>query len=152
MEDSNSQLKSEVEELSSRKTEAERKVKVLENQVSEANARLTDDEHHVTELQSVKVKLQKELEASVSQLEEFESKCSTAERAKASLESQLAELQVNLWGFMWMRFHGNFKMTSAGFQKVKMWCLENVTRFLSIAECSLVGLKKREQVELAPTN
>ena len=88
-----------MEELSGRKTEAERKVKVLENQVSEANARLTDDEHHVTELQSVKVKLQKELESSLSQLEEFESKCSTAERAKASLESQLAELQVNLWGF-----------------------------------------------------
>lgn len=109
MEASNSELKSEVEELSSRKTEAERKVKVLENQVSEANARLTDDEHHVTELQSVKVKLQKELETSVSQLEELESKCSTAERAKASLESQLAELQVNLWEFMWMRFHADFK-------------------------------------------
>ena len=123
MEDSNSQLKSEVEELSSRKTEAERKVKVLENQVSEANTRLTDDEHHVAELQSVKVKLQKELESSLSQLEEFESKCSTAERAKASLESQLAELQVNLWGFTWLSFHANFKeMIYAGLQKVKMWC------------------------------
>lgn len=113
-----------MEELSSRKTEAERKVKVLENQVSEANARLTDDEHHVTELQSVKVKLQKELESSLSQLEEFESKYSTAERAKASLESQLAELQV---------------MTCAGLQKVKMWCLENGARFLPFAECFLVG-------------
>ena len=128
-----------MEELSSRKTEAERKVKVLENQVSEANARLTDDEHHVTELQSVKVKLQKELETSLSQVEEFESKFSTAERAKASLESQLAELQVNLWGFMWLRFHADFKITSAGSQNGKMWYMENDTRFLPVMECSLVG-------------
>lgn len=85
-----------MEELNSRKTEAERKVKVLENQVSEANARLTDDEHHVTELQNVKVKLQKELDAANSQLEELDSKCSTAERARAMLESQLAETQVEL--------------------------------------------------------
>lgn len=96
MEENNAELKFEVEELSSRKTEAERKVKVLENQVSEANARLTDDEHHVTELQNVKVKLQKELEAANGQLEELDSKCSTAERARAMLESQLAETQVKL--------------------------------------------------------
>lgn len=85
-----------MEELNSRKTEAERKAKVFENQVSEANARLTDDEHHVTELQNVKVKLQKELDAANSQLEELDSKCSTAERARAMLESQLAETQVEL--------------------------------------------------------
>ena len=97
MEENNASLKSEVQEINSRKTEAERKVKVLENQVSEANARLTDDEHHVTELQNVKVKMQKELETALSQLEEFESKYSTAERARATLESQVAETQVTSW-------------------------------------------------------
>lgn len=71
-------------------------MKVLENQIAEANARLTDDEHQVTELSSVKVRMQKELESANSQLEEVESKCSAAERAKASLESQLAETQVIL--------------------------------------------------------
>ena len=71
-------------------------MKVLENQIAEANARLTDDEHQVAELSSVKVKMQKELESANSQLEEVESKCSAAERAKASLESQLAETQVIL--------------------------------------------------------
>ena len=71
-------------------------MKVLENQVSEANARLTDDEHHVTELQNVKVKLQKELEAASSQLEELDSKFSNAERVRATLESQLAETQVRI--------------------------------------------------------
>lgn len=69
-------------------------MKVLENQVAEANARLTDDEHHVSELQSAKVKLQKEMETANAQVEELESRCSTAERAKAMLESQLAETQV----------------------------------------------------------
>ena len=110
-----------MEELNSRKTEAERKVKVLENQVSEANVRLTDDEHHVTELQSVKVKLQKELESSLSQLEEFESKYSTAERAKASLESQLAELQVSLWGFKGLSCHANFKRLASKRSKCDVW-------------------------------
>ena len=71
-------------------------MKVLENQIAEANARLTDDEHQVAELSTVKVKMQKELESANSQLEEVESKCSAAERAKASLESQLAETQVIL--------------------------------------------------------
>ena len=71
-------------------------MKVLENQIAEANARLTDDEHQVAELSSVKAKMQKELESANSQLEEVESKCSAAERAKASLESQLAETQVIL--------------------------------------------------------
>ena len=71
-------------------------MKVLENQIAEANARLTDDEHQVAELSSVKVRMQKELESANSQLEEVESKCSAAERAKASLESQLAETQVIL--------------------------------------------------------
>ena len=85
-----------MQELSSRKTEGERKLKVLENQIGEANARLTDDEHQVAELSSVKVRMQKELESANSQLEEVESKCSAAERAKASLESQLAETQVIL--------------------------------------------------------
>ena len=85
-----------MQELSSRKTEGERKLKVLENQIAEANARLTDDEHQVAELSTVKVKMQKELESANSQLEEVESKCSAAERAKASLESQLAETQVIL--------------------------------------------------------
>lgn len=96
LEESNSELKSEVQELSSRKTEGERKLKVLENQIAEANARLTDDEHQVAELSSVKVRMQKELESANSQLEEVESKCSAAERAKASLESQLAETQESL--------------------------------------------------------
>ena len=71
-------------------------MKVLENQIAEANARLTDDEHQVAELSSVKVKMQKELESANSQLEVVESKGSAAERAKASLESQLAETQVIL--------------------------------------------------------
>ena len=62
--------------------------------MSEANSRLTDDEHQVAELTSAKVKLQKEFEAANAQLEEIESRCSAAERAKATLESQLAETQV----------------------------------------------------------
>ena len=82
--------------MTNRKTEAERKIKVLENQVSEANTRLTDDEHQVAELSSAKGKLQKELEASIAQLEEIESRCSAAERSKAMLESQVAETQVTL--------------------------------------------------------
>ena len=85
-----------MEELSSRKTEAERKVKVLENQIAEANGRLTDDERHVTELQSVTVKLQKELDAASALVEELESKCSIAERTVATRDSQLAETQVKL--------------------------------------------------------
>lgn len=101
METSHAELKAEVEETSNRKVEYERKVKVLENQLAEANARLTDDEHQVAELSSVKTKLQKELEAALGQLEEVESRCSTAERGKALLESQMAEVQVS-----WMRVSG----------------------------------------------
>ena len=101
METSHAELKAEVEETSNRKVENERKVKVLENQLAEANARLTDDEHQVAELSSVKTKLQKELEAALGQLEEVESRCSTAERGKALLESQMAEVQVS-----WMRVSG----------------------------------------------
>ena len=100
MEESNAELKAEVEETSNRKVEAERKVKVLENQVAEANTRLTDDEHQVAELSSAKTKLQKELEGALAQLEEIESRCSTAERAKALLESQMAEVQVR-WTEIW---------------------------------------------------
>ena len=100
MEESHAALKAEVEETSNRKVEAERKVKVLENQVAEANSRLTDDEHQVAELSSAKTKLQKELEAAVGQLEEIESRCSTAERGKALLESQMAEVQVS-WTEVW---------------------------------------------------
>lgn len=96
LEEGNTQLKTEVEELSSRKTEAERKVKVLENQIAEANGRLTDDERHVTELQSVTVKLQKELDAASALVEELESKCSIAERTVATRDSQLAETQESL--------------------------------------------------------
>ena len=98
LEEANAQLTAECKELSSRKTEAERKIKLLENQVGEANVRLADDEQQVTELQNTKGKMQKELEMATAQLEEVDSRCSTLDRAKKSLESQLAQVQVCAWG------------------------------------------------------
>lgn len=62
--------------------------------MTEANIRLTDDETKVSELQDFKVRLQKEVEVTVTQVEEFESRCSQLERTKKTLEEQLAETQV----------------------------------------------------------
>ena len=90
----NTQLTAEVQELSTRKAEAERKIKMYENQMQEANARLHDDEAQVAELQSVKSKLQKELEATTVGLEEMESRFDNSERQRRSVEAQFAETQV----------------------------------------------------------
>lgn len=84
----------EIKALQDKKQDQDRKIKTLETQLTEANIRLTDDETKVSELQDIKLKLQKEVEISLSQVEEFDSKCSQLERNKKSLEDQLTETQV----------------------------------------------------------
>ena len=88
------QLSADFKHLSEGKSEADRKIKMYENQLQEANSRLHDDEAQVADLQTVKTKLQKELEATLAGLEEMESRFDNSERQKHSFESQLAETQV----------------------------------------------------------
>jgi chromosome segregation ATPase len=90
----------EIKNLTEKKQEQDRKIKLIENQLMEANIRLTDDETKVSELQSVRLQLHKEVELSTAQVEELDSKCSSLERNKKALEEQLAETQVSCGLFM----------------------------------------------------
>jgi len=94
LESHTSELTMEIQSLQEKKQEQDRKLKTLETQLTEANIRLTDDETKVSELQDIKLKLSKEVEVTVAQVEQFESKCSQLERANKTLEEQLTETQV----------------------------------------------------------
>ena len=71
-------------------------MKTLENSLNEANARLSDDERQVADLQSSKTKTEKEMEAIITQMDEAEEKSRNLEREKSSLTSQLQDAQVNM--------------------------------------------------------
>lgn len=74
----------------------ERKLRQVEEQLNEANSKLSDYEATIAALTSSQAKLQSETNELGSQLSEAESKAGTLSKAKSGLEAQVDDLKSEL--------------------------------------------------------